>query len=119
MPETLVFGEVDVNIVKNFGTNVPVVTDRDGIAQAQQRTGAGNLTLNGVGVADGVYLAGFDGGRHVTLYSAGNLSAITFTVTGTDKDGAAQTEDITGPNITTVIGTKFFKSLTSIGLAEL
>src|SRR3990172_6718793 len=100
--------------VHDFGTNIPSATDRDGIAQAQQLGGAGNLVLNGAGVSSGVYSCGFDGGRKITIYSAGNLSAITFTVTGTDRSGTTQTEDITGPNNGTTTGTKFFQSVSQI-----
>lgn len=105
-----------VGVVHNFGTNIPAATDRDGISLAQTTAGAGNLLLNGAGVSGGTYSAGFDGGRKITLYSLGNLSTLTFTVTGTDKNGAAQTEDITGPNATTVTGTKFFQSVTQIAV---
>ncbi len=105
-----------VAVVHAFGANIPATTDRDGIALAQTTAGAGNLVLNGVAVVAGVYSAGFDGGRKITLYSLGNLSTLTFTVTGKDKDGAAQTEDITGPNATTVTGTKFFQSVTQIAV---
>lgn len=102
--------------VHDIGTNIPAATDRDGIAEAQQLVGAGDLVLDGAGVSGGSYAAGFDGGRKITLYSAGNLSARTFTVTGTDKDGAAQTENLTGPNNSTVTGTKYFQTVTQIAV---
>ena len=102
--------------VHSFGANIPSTTDRDGIAQAQQMADAGNLTLNGAGAVAGVYSAGFDGGRLITVYSGGNLSALTFTITGKDKDGAAQTEEITGPNNGTATGTKFFQSVSQVAV---
>lgn len=52
--------------------------------------------------------------HQVTLTSGANLSAITLTVTGTDADGKTQTEAITGPNITTVNGSKYFLTVTSV-----
>lgn len=52
--------------------------------------------------------------HNVTIGSAANLSAITFTLTGTDADGNAQTEAVTGPNATTVTGAKFFMTLTGV-----
>ena len=52
--------------------------------------------------------------HQVTITSAANLSAITFTVVGTDADGHSQTEAITGPNATTSIGTKHFLTISSI-----
>jgi hypothetical protein len=72
--------------------------------------------MTGAGVAGGVYTAGFDGGRKITVYSTGNLSALTFTITGTDKDGAAQTNDITGPNNGTTTGTKYFQTVTQVAV---
>ena len=50
----------------------------------------------------------------LTLTSAGNISAVTFTVQGTDSTGAAVTEAITGPNNTTVYSTKTYASVTAI-----
>lgn len=99
--------------IKDFGTNIPAATDRDGIGAAQQRTGSGALLVNGAATSGGAYSAGFDGGRLITIYSGGNLSARTFTVTGTDKDGAAQTENFTGPNNSTVTGTKYFQTVSA------
>lgn len=95
--------------------------DRDGICAAQQRTGAGALVINGVlldkpttmvGVRRVSYLAaGVQ--RVVSLYSAGNLSAVTFTVAGYLK-GVAVTEDVTGPNNSTVATTQLYDIVTSI-----
>lgn len=104
--------------IHSFGSSTPAATDRDGICAAQQRTGAGNLTLNGAGVSGGSYSCGFDGGRLITVYSAGNLSARTFTITGTDKDGVSQNETITGPNATTATGTKYFQTVTQVAVDD-
>jgi hypothetical protein len=46
--------------------------------------------------------AGNNMGQKITLTSGGNVSAVTFTITGTDADGNSQSEDIAGPNATTV-----------------
>ncbi len=100
--------------IKDFGTNVPSATDRDGLSLAQQRVGAGVLLLNGTAISGGTFTCPFSGGRLVTIYSAGDLSARTFTVTGTDKDGVAITNDIAGPNNTTTTGTKYFHTISSI-----
>ncbi len=93
--------------------------DRDGIAQAQQRVGAGTLTLNGALVSGGVYTAGDGGtscrvGHQVSIYSGGNLSGVTFTVVGTDPDGLALSEAITGPNANTVESSNYFYTVTSV-----
>ncbi len=52
--------------------------------------------------------------RAVSLTSAANLSAITFTVAGFDIYGNPQTEAITGPNANTVNGKKTWKWIQSV-----
>ena len=70
--------------------------DDNGIALAQQLVGAGNLTLNGVMVTGGVADLGV--AQRVGIASAGNLSAVTFTVYGTDYNGDTISESLAGPN---------------------
>jgi|TARA_R100000030_G_scaffold48_1_gene52 hypothetical protein len=79
------------------------------IAAGQTLGGAGNMNLTGTSVSDGSNMD-----TTVTLTSTGNISGVTFTVTGTDASGAAQTEDITGPNNNTVTGSKKFLTVTQI-----
>lgn len=56
-----------------------------------------------------------DGLAHqLNLTSGDNLSGLTITVTGTDADDNAQTEDITGPNNNTVESTKYYKTVTDV-----
>lgn len=94
--------------------------DRDGICAAQTTAGAGALTINGAlldlpATMQGdarVVLPGI--ARVVSIYSTGNLSGLTFTVTGTNLRGATITEDITGPNNTTVEGSTEFHSITGV-----
>ena len=50
----------------------------------------------------------------ITLYSSGNNSGNTFTITGTDGNGDAQTEDVTGPNAGTVNSANKYLTVTSI-----
>ena len=51
----------------------------------------------------------------ITLYSSGNNSGNTFTITGTDCNGDAQTEDLTGPNAAaTVNSVNKYLTVTSI-----
>lgn len=78
---------------------VVAALDRDGIAVAQQRVGAGDLTL--------VTPSVFPANQLVSLYSAGNLSGTTFTVYGTAPAPSGQTGPdmsvaIAGPNATTI-----------------
>jgi len=83
--------------------------DRDGIAQAQNTTASTALTLNG---ALGTTL---DYARIIGIYSAANFSGGTFTIVGTDANGNSITESgITGPNNSTVVSTKLFKTITSV-----
>lgn len=84
-------------------------------------------TVDTDGLADGITGAGPwdesdfeatatpDGLAHqLNLTSGQNLSAITITLTGTDADDNEITEDVTGPNATTVETTKYFKTLTGV-----
>ena len=86
--------------------------DADGISTAATLSGSGNLTINGALASGGSCT--FNAGRVVTILSAGDDSGDTFTVTGTDVNGDAQTEAITGANAGTATGTKYFKTVTQI-----
>ena len=90
--------------------------DADGVCQSQTPGGAGDLTINGALATGGV--ATMDVARHVSITSAGNDSGRTFTVTGTDRYGNTITEAITGPNATTVTGTKNFKTVTQVAIDD-
>lgn len=50
----------------------------------------------------------------MTILSAGDDSGISFTVVGTDVDGDAQTESITGANAGTATGSAYFLTISSI-----
>jgi|TARA_Y100000310_G_scaffold74364_2_gene70566 hypothetical protein len=52
--------------------------------------------------------------QHVTITSAGDDTGDTFTVTGTDRQGLALTEGITGANAGVAAGTKNFKTVTKV-----
>jgi VCBS repeat-containing protein len=86
--------------------------DRNGISAAETLGAAGNFTLGGALTSGGVYTA--DAPRHIAFYAAGNESGRTFTITGTDRYDRAMTEGVTGPNATTVVGSKNFKTVTQI-----
>jgi hypothetical protein len=58
-------------------------------------------------------VATFTAARFITIASAADDSARTFTVTGTDVNGAVQTETIAGP-ATTVTGTSYFRTVTQV-----
>lgn len=82
--------------------------DRDGWAASQTTGGAGNLTLTGSQPTVPL---------EVSLYSTGNLSGVTFTITGVNIFGAADTEAITGPNNTTKYGQKAFASISQVAVS--
>lgn len=90
----------------------PTALDRDGIGLAQQRVGAGALSIDGTLASGGVATLGAV--STVTLYSAGNLSAVTFTITGTDHYGLAISESRAGPNAGTVTSSKSYKTVTAV-----
>lgn len=96
--------------VKEFGA--VTTADTDGVVDGATATGAATLSATGVLVSGGV--ATFDVPRAVSLTSTGNNSSVTYTVTGTDEYGETLTEAITGPNNTTVVGAKAFKTVTSV-----
>ncbi len=97
-----------------FLTADTVALDADGISVAATLGAAGNLTLGGALTSGGS--ATFNAGRIVTLLSAGDDSSRTLTVTGTDVNGDAQTEEITGANAGTATGSKYFKTVTQIAI---
>ena len=84
------------------------------VAALQTTSGADNLTLTAAAGTGAFHQT--DQACLLTLTSAANISAVTFTVTGTDIAGNALTEDITGPNANTVTGTKFFNTVTQIAV---
>lgn len=88
--------------------------DPDGVAASQTPTEAGDLTINGAKASGGV--ATFGAARQVTITSAGNDAGRTFTVTGTDVNGDALTEAVTGANADTATSTKHFKTVTQIAV---
>ena len=91
--------------------------DADGICQAQTSGAtADTLTINGAKASGGV--ATLNSARQITLASAANLADKTFTITGTDVNGDALTESLTGPNNNTVTSTKHFLTVTEIAFTD-
>jgi hypothetical protein len=89
--------------------------DADGIAQAQAPAGAGNFTLNGALVSGGVAILTSSGaGRQVLVTTAADESGDTYTIYGTDPNGQAISEQMTGPNNTTGVTTQFFQTVTRV-----
>ena len=112
----------------------PTAADTNGICAAQTPSAAGNLTLNGALCAtingNSVYApsvsstaATADGAwaRKIGITSDGDDSGVTFTVYGTDVNGKALSEAVTGPNATVAYTTNStaanFKSVTRIAIS--
>lgn len=87
--------------------------DRDGICLSQARASAGNLTMSGVFVASGTVT--WAATRLVSLYSAGNLSAVDVTVDGTNHWGETKSVTVKGPNAGTV-NVAGFKTVTRVAV---
>lgn len=96
-------------------TRTLATADADGIAQLQQAVGAGDLTLNGALVTSGVAQLGAQ--RVVGIASTGNLSAVNFTVYGTNQAGSAISQTIAGPNNNTVSTTLDFLTVTRVAVS--
>ena len=88
------------------------VLDANGISVAAAVGNNAALTIGGA-LADGGSVTNV-GGRIVTILSAGNDSAKSFNVVGTDVNGDSQTENITGANAGTATGSKYFRTIASI-----
>ena len=92
--------------------------DADSICQSQTPAGGGeqDLTINGANASGGV--ATFTAARKVTITSADTDTGRTFTVTGTDINGADLTETISGPDTAAVTGTSYFKTVTGVSVDD-
>ena len=100
----------------------PIDVVTNGIAENQTTAGAANLVLNGslsdlgsgvFNIYTSLYSTGI-GGVRIAIDSAGDVSSVIFTVTGTDQDGIARTEAITGVTTTAVNSTTFWQTITQI-----
>jgi len=97
---------------RTFGT--VDATDPNGLSTAATISGASALTLNGALIADSVYTTGTNIGQIITILSAADDTGVTFTTVGTDANGDALTEVITGVNAATASSTGYFQTVTSI-----
>ena len=86
-------------------------TDTDGIVDAETLSSAGNFTIDGAQTDSGS-ATGLN--SFLTFASSNDNASVTFTITGTDIDGTAQTETVTGVNNNTVTSTKIFQTVTRV-----
>ena len=85
----------------------------NGVCLAQTPGAAGALTLNGSLVTSGV--ATTDVARRIAIASTGADSAVVFTLKGTDRNGNAQSETITGVTSTnTVYSVRDYATVTGV-----
>ena len=117
----------DTQWVKNTVSmyfNEPAPADDNGICTAQTPAAAAALTINGALTetinGNAVYAPSQSStaatrntawARQIAIKSSGNDSGVTFTVTGTDVNGKALTETLTGPNAGSV-----YTAATLVGL---
>ncbi|PQM55454.1 MAG: hypothetical protein CML39_08070, partial [Rhodobacteraceae bacterium] len=88
--------------------------DADSVSVSASVSAGGNFVLGGDQTSGGA--ASFANAEKITFTSAGDDSARTFKITGTDATGNAQTEDVTGGNAKAVTSTKYFKTVTQISV---
>ena len=97
----------------------PVYRDNgiaDGIADGDNLSSAGNLTLDGSLVKNGV--ASMAGGYgKISIKSTGDDTGITFTVKGTDYYGNTTPEVLQGKNATVTQGTRWWKTVSEISVS--
>ena len=89
-----------------------VALDADGISTATSVGNNAALVIGGA-LAYGGSVTNASG-RQVTILSAGNDSSKSFNVVGTDVNGAALTENVTGANAGTATRSGYFKTIASI-----
>lgn len=91
----------------------PLVTaSANNICLSQSVSGAGSFILNGTTVSGGV--ATLDAPRRVLITSAGNDSAVSFTITGTTYSNSTTSEVILGSNASSVYTITDFLTISSI-----
>ena len=98
-------------------SNFTVTTDANKLAVTGSN-GAGTTSVTFVDATQNVpgitSDGGFEAASVITLTSAGNDSALTASITGTDVLGNAQTEDLTMANAGVATSAKTYKTVTSI-----
>jgi len=86
------------------------------VGLGQTKAGAGDLLINGLLAVGGV--ATLPIARHVKIVAVADEHLITFTVSGTDRYGAAMTEAVTGPAAGLAVSTtKNFKTVTGVSVS--
>lgn len=105
----------------------PADVDADGICASQTPAAGGsqNLTIAGALTTGGAFHVNDTGGdstgikgRRIGIACAGDETSRTFSITGVDPDGNAQTEDVTGVNADTAESVKYWRSISAIAVDD-
>ena len=105
----------DTSLTIDATTDMVDSFDRDAIITATTPSASGSITLSGTLVSNAV--AYLPDQRKVLIYSDADDSGDTYTLTGTDANGATVTETITGPNTTTVYSVNTYFTITSVSVS--
>jgi hypothetical protein len=93
------------------------ISDIIAVCDTQNVVSAGALLLNGIlaktYIPNQISFINASMIRSVSITSTANLSGITFTISGL-QNGAFITEILTGPNNTTIYGTKYYDIISSV-----
>ena len=100
--------------IKSSAVITTTALDADGLSTAAAVGNNAALTLGGALTSGGAYTADTGTARQITLLSAGDDSSKSFTVVGTDVNGDALTESVTGANAGTATSTGYFATVSSI-----
>ena len=100
--------------IKSSAVITTTALDADGLSTAAAVGNNAALTLSGALTSGGSYTADTGTARQITLLSAGDDSGKTFTVVGTDINGDALSETVTGANAGTATSTGYFATISSI-----
>lgn len=98
----------------------PANVDPDGLGDGNSSAGT-TYTLDGALTSGGTFTSADGLAHRLDIIDAGtdDQSGATYTIIGTDADGRAQTEAVTGPAAdATVESTKYFLTVTSITIAS-
>lgn len=88
--------------------------DPNGLFEDQTFAGSGNLILNGAGVVNGTWTTTDKMAHRFDFESTGDLSGIILTITGRGHKNQVITEDLVGPNNSTVTSVNYYKKITSV-----
>ena len=100
--------------LKSSAVITTTALDADGLSTAAAVGNNAALTLGGALTSGGAYTADTGTARQITLLSASDDSGITFTVVGTDVNGDALSETVTGADSSTATSTGYFATISSI-----